>query len=78
MISEKRKEFWHYRIRNELLQLLGCVAVVDIVLGLHYDAQHGLHAQQGEVKVGTSVHNAQDGLHAQQRQGERDPPHGLP
>ena len=39
-------ENWHYRVRNELLQLLGCVAVVDVILGLHHGAQHGLHPQQ--------------------------------
>merc|ERR1712012_959048 len=38
------------RIRNELLQLLSCVAIVDVVLGLDDHGEHGLGAQQGDVE----------------------------
>merc|ERR1719322_1617301 len=60
------------RIRNELLQLLSRVAIVDVVLGLDGHGEHGLGAQQGDVEVGVALHHRHHhhGLQAQQRQGE--------
>jgi len=59
------------RIRNELLQLLSCVAIEDVVLGLDDHGEDGLGAQQGDVEFGVALHHRHHhhGLQAQQRQG---------